>query len=187
MTEISALWEQIETWLEKHGELRQLRPPATEKQLAAAEEKLGLTIPPDIRESLLRHDGVMPDAWPDMHPMTLQDMVESTLGGRSILTDIWEEEEQAARLLLVASGGDGSHLALQVDQSDGLYFFEGQLENLYYPSWQAFLKNMADGLENGRYALADEEYHITEYPDGSYVVRGPNPTAYRPLKDVGEQ
>lgn len=187
MTEITALWNRIETWLEKHGELRQLRPPATEEQLAEAEEKLGLTFPADLRESLLRHDGVMPDAWPDMYPMRLQYMVTDTLQGRRTLTDIWAEDAQAARLLLVADGGDGSYLALQVSQSDELYFFEGHLDGVYYPNWTAFLANMADGLDSGRYVLADEEFRITEYPDGSYVVRGPNPVPYRPLQDVGEQ
>ena len=186
MSEISAQWERIERWLEAQGELRQLRPPATEAQLAAAEAGLGFSIPAEVRESLLRHDGVMPDAWPDWSAMRLAHMLRNAEwdSGRDI-------EDDAAHLLSVADGGDGSYLVLRFDEngqtSGQLFFFESQLENEVFPSWLARLTDIADGLESGRYGLDSSFISITELPNDSYVAGGENPIRYRPLISRGNQ
>lgn len=53
-------WDRIEAWLARHAAVTRglLRPPALPQDIAAAELRLGVTFPPDLRESLLRHDGV---------------------------------------------------------------------------------------------------------------------------------
>lgn len=52
------LWDRLEAFARKNTprSLR-LRPGASEKAIAAAEKKLKLTFPSDLRESLLAHDG----------------------------------------------------------------------------------------------------------------------------------
>lgn len=176
---IPALWERIETWLDTYGELRQLRPPATETQIAAAEAELGFSLPAELRESLLRHDGVMPDAWPDWSAMRLAHMVR---GAKEYAE---EEFEDAAHLLPVADGGDGSYLVLtlseQAETTGQLFFFEGEMEGEVFPSWQARLADLADGLDSGRDRLDDSFISITELPNDSYVAGGKNPIRYRPL------
>ncbi|MCX4783292.1 SMI1/KNR4 family protein [Streptomyces sp. NBC_01264] len=53
-------WDRIEAWLARHAAVAHglLRPPALPQDIAAAELRLGVTFPSDLRESLLRHDGV---------------------------------------------------------------------------------------------------------------------------------
>lgn len=150
MTEISALWQRIESGLERLGDSRQLRPPASGEAIAAAQARLGVTFPPELRESLLRHDGLRPDAWPDFYPMPLADMVRISEEHQAVL-------HLAQPLLPAADGGDGLFLAVGTQPGHPLYAFEGVLEDEpYYPSWAAFLANMADGLEAGRYVLGEE-------------------------------
>ena len=53
------LWERLEEQLRIHapGIANRLRPGVTEDQLLAAEKEIGQPLPPDIRDSYLRHDG----------------------------------------------------------------------------------------------------------------------------------
>jgi cell wall assembly regulator SMI1 len=52
-------WRRIEAWLEaqQEGLSARLAPGAREEDLAAAESKMGVRLPEDVRETLLRHDG----------------------------------------------------------------------------------------------------------------------------------
>jgi cell wall assembly regulator SMI1 len=52
-------WRRIEAWLEaqQEGLSARLAPGAREEDLAAAERKLGVRLPEDVRETFLRHDG----------------------------------------------------------------------------------------------------------------------------------
>ncbi|MFF2520763.1 SMI1/KNR4 family protein [Streptomyces liangshanensis] len=53
-------WARIESWLAHHAPHTHglLRPPALPEDIEAAELRLGVTFPSDLRASLLRHDGV---------------------------------------------------------------------------------------------------------------------------------
>ncbi|WP_329616581.1 SMI1/KNR4 family protein [Streptomyces brevispora] len=54
-------WTRIDAWLREHAPrtFATLRPPAGDKEIAAAQEELGVTFPPDLIASLLRHDGAL--------------------------------------------------------------------------------------------------------------------------------
>lgn len=54
-------WTRIDAWLRKHAPrtFATLRPPAGDKEIAAAQEELGVTFPPDLVASLLRHNGAL--------------------------------------------------------------------------------------------------------------------------------
>ncbi len=55
---VAESWERIERWFAKRPELAlRLRPGASESQIRAAEEALGVTFPDDFRESVRIHDG----------------------------------------------------------------------------------------------------------------------------------
>ncbi|MEU8504415.1 SMI1/KNR4 family protein [Streptomyces brevispora] len=60
LSEREESWDRIESWLARHAPVTHglLRPPAVLADIAAAELRLGVAFPPDLRESLLRHDGV---------------------------------------------------------------------------------------------------------------------------------
>ncbi|MFE4451234.1 SMI1/KNR4 family protein [Streptomyces sp. NPDC056796] len=54
-------WTRIDAWLREHAPrtFATLRPPAGDKEIAAAQEELGVIFPPDLVASLLRHDGAL--------------------------------------------------------------------------------------------------------------------------------
>ena len=63
MTEdlVQASWTRIDAWLREHAPrtFATLRPPAGVEEIAAAQEELGVTFPPDLVASLLRHNGAL--------------------------------------------------------------------------------------------------------------------------------
>lgn len=54
-------WNRIDAWLREHAPraFATLQPPAGEEEIAAAQEELGVTFPPDLVASLLRHNGAV--------------------------------------------------------------------------------------------------------------------------------
>ncbi|KAA0940113.1 SMI1/KNR4 family protein [Streptomyces apricus] len=54
-------WSRIDAWLREHAPrtFATLRPPAGVEEIKAAQDELGLTFPPDLVASLLRHDGAL--------------------------------------------------------------------------------------------------------------------------------
>ncbi|THA70097.1 hypothetical protein E6P78_11850 [Streptomyces sp. A0958] len=52
-------WNRIDAWLREHAPrtLATLQPPAGDEEIVAAQEELGVTFPPDLVASLLRHNG----------------------------------------------------------------------------------------------------------------------------------
>ncbi|MEU9160705.1 SMI1/KNR4 family protein [Streptomyces sp. NPDC048424] len=94
-------WARIETWLAQHAALSHglLRPPALPEDIAAAELRLGVTSPPDLKDSLLRHDGVqLQDGTPTLGyygPLSgVEDIVRSTEFLRDIGEDFVEDEDE---------------------------------------------------------------------------------------------
>jgi len=65
-------WRRIEWWLGWRAPhlLKRLAPGATPEQLAAAERELGVSLPEDVRESYLRHNGArrLPDIFDGWAP-----------------------------------------------------------------------------------------------------------------------
>ncbi|MGA5097478.1 SMI1/KNR4 family protein [Streptomyces lavendulocolor] len=58
---VQASWTRIDAWLRENAPrtFATLRPPAEDDEIVAAQEKLGVTFPPDLVASLLRHNGVL--------------------------------------------------------------------------------------------------------------------------------
>lgn len=94
-------WDRIESWLARHAPVTHglLRPPAVLADIAAAELRLGVAFPPDLRESLLRHDGVELQEGTlrlDYYgpPSGVGDIVRSTEFLRDVGKDAAEEEAE---------------------------------------------------------------------------------------------
>ncbi|MFE7805654.1 SMI1/KNR4 family protein [Streptomyces sp. NPDC057430] len=58
---VQGSWTRIDAWLREHAPrtFATLRPPAGDEEIAAAQEELGVTFPPDLVASLLRHNGAL--------------------------------------------------------------------------------------------------------------------------------
>ncbi|MGW8066210.1 SMI1/KNR4 family protein [Streptomyces ziwulingensis] len=54
-------WTRIDAWLGEHAPrtFATLRPPAGDEEIAAAQQELGVTFPPDLVASLQRHNGAL--------------------------------------------------------------------------------------------------------------------------------
>ncbi|MFF7816243.1 SMI1/KNR4 family protein [Streptomyces sp. NPDC007945] len=98
---VDAAWDRIDRWLLTHAPrtFATLAPPAREEDIRATERELGVAFPPDLRASLLRHDGTRPGPEAlrfDTHDrlLGLRGMVEATGFLRSIAADLYDEEEE---------------------------------------------------------------------------------------------
>ncbi|MGW2401665.1 SMI1/KNR4 family protein [Kitasatospora sp. NPDC001664] len=94
-------WSRIDAWLREHAPrtFASLRPPAGDEELAAAQEELGLTFPPDLVASLLRHDGAQegPEAFrfpTDDRLLGVSGILEKTRFLRDIAADLDEDLEE---------------------------------------------------------------------------------------------
>ncbi|GHG01723.1 glucan synthase [Deinococcus piscis] len=87
MSEISAVWERIEVWYEAQGQTETLKPGASPEAIAQAEKDMGLTFPPELRESLLRHDGSADGGWPTGELLSLERMVDERKVWMDLLQD----------------------------------------------------------------------------------------------------
>ncbi|WP_082611128.1 SMI1/KNR4 family protein [Lysobacter sp. Root916] len=61
---MSFVWKQLDEWLSSNAPeaYLSLNPPATEGQIAAAEERMGLSFPASLRGTYLAHDGESDDS-----------------------------------------------------------------------------------------------------------------------------
>ena len=64
MTDITTQWYRIEAHFEKAGLTDTLHDGASPDDIAQLERDLNLTLPTDLRDSLLRHNGSDEGAWP---------------------------------------------------------------------------------------------------------------------------
>ncbi|MYS09664.1 hypothetical protein GTW71_25255 [Streptomyces sp. SID6041] len=103
MCTVEESWDRIESWLARHAPVTHglLRPPAAPADVAAAELRLGVAFPPDLRESLLRHDGVELQEGTlrlDYYgpPSGVGEIVQSTEFLREVGEDAAEEEAELA-------------------------------------------------------------------------------------------
>ncbi|MFE2728735.1 SMI1/KNR4 family protein [Kitasatospora sp. NPDC059327] len=103
MLTVDEPWDRVESWLVRHAPVTHglLRPPAVPADIEAAEPRLGVAFPSDLRRSLLRHDGV------ELQEGTLRldyygplsgvgEIVRSTEFLREVAEDVAQEEGELA-------------------------------------------------------------------------------------------
>ncbi|MFD7713941.1 SMI1/KNR4 family protein [Streptomyces sp. NPDC059786] len=94
-------WSRIDAWLREHAPrtFATLRPPAKVEEITAAQDELGVTFPPDLIASLLRHDGALdgPEAFRfNTHDRLLgvSGILDDTQFMRAVADDLDEEEAE---------------------------------------------------------------------------------------------
>ena len=92
MRTVTESWAAIDRWIAQHAPAgaQVQRPPATEEALAAAEHTLGLGLPPQLRESLLCHDGQEHGSliFPDLRMLPLAEIIAT----RDEMTEVADDE-----------------------------------------------------------------------------------------------
>jgi cell wall assembly regulator SMI1 len=166
-------WRRIERWLEaqEEGLSARLVPGATVEALAATEQKLGVRLPEDVRESYLRHDGEQESlglflGWKQM---SLREVLKEWAFER------WEEraprsrgpvkaQSWSPRWIPVLANGAGDFLCVDLDPpEEGT---PGQLILVHHDdperirmtrSFTSWLTRFADRLEAGDYAYDEDQ------------------------------
>jgi cell wall assembly regulator SMI1 len=97
---VDSAWWRIESWLSVHAPatLSSLRPPVASDELPAAQQRIGLSFPPDLAGSLACHDGVEADwaeRWytlfrfpPAYRPMPLHEIVDTWQEWVDVIADV---------------------------------------------------------------------------------------------------
>ncbi|WP_228974625.1 SMI1/KNR4 family protein [Streptomyces sp. DH12] len=169
MTEdlVQDAWNRIDEWLREHAPrtFATLGPPAAHEEIAAAQEELGVTFPPDLVASLLRHNGAVDGAETFLfrtHDRLLGvgGIVEDTRFMRHVAED--RDEEDAESYWHHGFVKFGSHGAtsdgLVVDcrpgrdsfGAVGRFFDETGTGFGHADSLGGYLTELADQLERGR-------------------------------------
>lgn len=160
-------WDRIDEWLRANAPrtFATLGPPAEHEEIAAAEEELGVTFPPDLVASLLRHNGA-PDGAEAFRFSThdrllsVSEIVGDTRFMRAIAEGLDEEEAEYYWLdtyLKFGSYGvtaDGLTIDCRRGQDSygaiGRFFDETGTDFGRADSLGAYLAELADQLESGR-------------------------------------
>ncbi|NVK80052.1 SMI1/KNR4 family protein [Streptomyces morookaense] len=90
---VTESWNVIDAWLAKNApsSLAELRPPASPEAIKEAETELGFTLPADLRESLLCHDG--DDAYTGVLPCGPLYSTETIVEIRNMRMSIWDADD----------------------------------------------------------------------------------------------
>ena len=188
------IWSELEAALARHApELRAaLRLPATEAQVLAAEQALGLTFPTDLRDAYLRHDGVEPGApkffafgfrWCSIEELVshwhMLRRVENNMRTRD--PEAFEQDEEfLSQSEAQLTPFDAGWIPIGLTGTEHLLFFDmnpaplgrrGQLIQqggrvvfvVVEKSLEGYLRRMIDALEGGRIECGEGGYwQLTE-------------------------
>ncbi|MFE5861663.1 SMI1/KNR4 family protein [Streptomyces virginiae] len=160
-------WNRIDEWLREHAPrtFATLGPPAGHEEIAAAQEELGVTFPPDLVASLLRHNGALEGVEAfrfSTHDrlLAVSEIVRDTESMRSIAEDLDEEEAEFYWIhdyLKFGSYGataDGLTIDCRRGQDSygaiGRFFDETGTDFGHASSLGGYLAELADQLESGQ-------------------------------------
>lgn len=84
---IGAVWQRIEAAFEAAGIADDLNPGATPEAINQTESALGLSLPDELKESLLRHNGSVEGSWPKGELLSLERIEGEARVWRELLAD----------------------------------------------------------------------------------------------------
>jgi cell wall assembly regulator SMI1 len=165
---VIALWSQIRSLIGMYApeSIARLQGGASGPTRDALRASIGLELPDDLRASLAVHDGQRP---PYMSSVLFNseyllpaDQIAAVWSSRKEVADDLELHGQSATSVLrwwdpllvpvTESNGDG----FCVHSGTGAVHYhthDGELEGPLFSSWRAFLENLADSIENGRFRV----------------------------------
>ncbi|MFC8173899.1 SMI1/KNR4 family protein [Streptomyces sp. NPDC057242] len=160
-------WSRIDDWLREHAPrtFATLGPPARHEEIAAAQEELGVTFPPDLVASLLRHDGAADGAEAfrfSTHDRLLDvaGILQDTRFMRGIAEDLDEEEAEGywhhdyVKFGSYGVTADGLMIDCRPERDSfgaiGRFFDETGTGFGHAHSLGGYLAELADQLERGR-------------------------------------
>lgn len=175
-------WNRIAAWCETYAPevLAGLNPGATEEQLRAAEAKLGVTFPEEMRQLYAIHDGQRDDGFgllPAGDWLSLDDIFdqwnvweELRRGGE--FDDITSEPDAGvsdawwnAGWIPITHDGGGNHYCVDLAPAEGgtvgqiiAMWHDEESRSVIATSLTEWLTQIADGMASGQYVFSPEEY-----------------------------
>jgi cell wall assembly regulator SMI1 len=186
------IWNRIESWCAQYAPdvLTRLNPGATEEQLRASEEKLGVTFPEEMRQLYAIHNGQKDGGF---SPLPVGDWL--SLDDIFDQWDVWEELRRGgefdgvtsepdagvsdawwnASWIPITHDGGGNHYCVDLAPAEGgtigqiiTMWHDDGARNLVAASLTGWLTRIADGMESGEYVFSPEEYgEVTSRDDVS--------------------
>jgi len=179
-TAVAELWARLEAWLTAHAPalIEVLGEGATDEVIAATEAAVGVTFPDDVRASYRLHDGQRGD-FPLLVPGPIEFLSLERIQGewtvwKQLLGDGTFAGTESAPVGPIRSDwwnpawvpftydGSGNHLCLDLAPAEGGHV--GQVISFWHdeatreveaPSFTAWLADLVDGCETGRYVYAE--------------------------------
>lgn len=154
---VATSWSRIDAWLAQHApaSFESLRPPTGQHDIARTEAALGFPLPPDLRESLLCHNG---SDWPGALPCGPLYSTEEIIEVRELRMSIWEPDDPdlapwwAERWVPFAGGDGDDHF---IEAGAGMWHhhigYADHTEHGRFSGWPslgAFLQGVAEALEH---------------------------------------
>ncbi|MFC7924764.1 SMI1/KNR4 family protein [Streptomyces cinereoruber] len=160
-------WNRIDDWLREHAPrtFATLGPPAGHGEIVAAQEELGVTFPPDLVASLLRHNGAVDGVEAflfstDDRLLGVAGILEDTKFMRGMAEDLDEEEAEGywhhgyVKFGSYGVTSDGLMIDCRPGQDSfgaiGRFFDETGTDFGRADSLGAYLAELADRLERGQ-------------------------------------
>ena len=174
------LWDRIDTWLAAHAPriAGELRPGATAAEVSAAAEQLGVELPSALRETFLQHNGALGN---DLFPALEAREMANSLHSLEEMTGfrLWDEpsEDQYVfsedgiqpkfglpQWIPFAGNGGGDYHCVDLAPAEGgtvgqvIQWTHDTCERrLVAASVDDYLRDLADGLEAGRFAYDEDD------------------------------
>ncbi|NYV73278.1 SMI1/KNR4 family protein [Streptomyces sp. UH6] len=159
-------WNRVDEWLRRHAPrtFATLGQPAGREEMAAAQEELGVTFPPDLIASLLRHNGAVDRAEAFLfsthdRPLGVAGILEDTRFMRGVAADLDEEESESywhhgyVKFGSYGATSDGLVIDCRPERDSfgavGRFFDETGTAFGHADSLGAYLAELADQLERG--------------------------------------
>jgi cell wall assembly regulator SMI1 len=156
---VAVSWQRIDAWLAQNAPASHalLQPPAQPEAISRAEAAIGMPLPPDLRESLLCHNG---DGFPGILPCGPLYPVEEVVTARQARMSAWDPEDLDqldapwwGDNWIPFAGSDGDHHF--IDAGPALWHnhlgraaHDDQAYFLGWPTLGAWLHHVADALEH---------------------------------------
>ncbi|MDO4245247.1 MAG: SMI1/KNR4 family protein [Deinococcus sp.] len=177
MSEISDVWERIETWYEARGASHLLNAGASADAIAEAETNMGLTFPAELKESLLRHDGTTWSGWAGGELLSLVRIADERGVWMELLEgggfdDNADHNEESTRLqagwwnpawIPLHADGGGNGMVIDTAPASGgtlgqVLFMDHEVgpNEPEYDSLSAYLTAVAEGLEAEQFVIYDD-------------------------------
>ena len=174
---VNKAWDRIDAWYKQNAPKYELPKGATDAELDELAKKLNVTLPEELRVSLKRHNGFEDGKWPkgclcsaDRVPKEWEVWTDCLRDGDFDDEEVESDGTFQAKWWVeawVPIDADGGGNGFVIDLAPGPKGKIGQIlfmdheagpSGPTHPDYAAYLEEIADQLEKGRYVMTEDNY-----------------------------